>query len=267
VIPTPRGAASPGPRLLVLAGHDPTGGAGIDADAEAAARFGVPADLVITAFTDQGGGRVHAVEPRAVELWLADARSAVRRARPSAVKTGLLPGAAAVRGVARLLAELAESGAAPACVVDPVLAASGGETFLDDEGIEALLVELLPCGVIVTPNVPEAARLAGREPAALATDLEARRAAARGLLERGAGAVLLKGGHGQEDPVRDLLLVPGAAPLWIEHPRVDAPGIHGSGCRHASALAAQLAGGRALVPAARAAGRWVAELIRAADSG
>lgn len=264
--------ASPGPpagesRLLVLAGHDPTGGAGIDADAEAAARFGVPTDLVITAFTDQDGQRVNAVEPRPVELWLADARSAVRRSRPSAVKTGLLPGADAVRGVASLLDELRESGDLLACVVDPVLAASGGETFLDDEGIEALLREFLPRGVIVTPNVLEAARLAGREPADLTANLAARVEAAENLLERGAAAVVLKGGHGQEDPVRDLLSIPGAAPIWIEHPRVAGPGLHGSGCRHASALAAQLAAGRALEPAAREAGRWLAERIRAPEAG
>jgi len=253
--------------LLVLAGHDPTGGAGIDADAEAAAHFGVPADLVITAFTDQDGRRVRAVEPRAEALWMADARGAIRSARPTAVKTGLLPNAAAVLAVVRLLAELSEVARPPVCVVDPVLAASGGEPFLDDEGIEALLQELVPRGVILTPNLSEAARLAGLDPAQLAADLGARLRAAEALLERGAGAVLLKGGHGGENPVRDLVLRPGAPPCWIEHPRVPGAGIHGSGCRHAAGVAAQLAAGRALEEAAREAGLWLAEILRRAASG
>jgi hydroxymethylpyrimidine/phosphomethylpyrimidine kinase len=250
--------------LLVLAGHDPTGGAGIDADAEAAAHFGVAADLVITAFTEQDGRRVQAVEPRAEELWMADARSAIRSARPSTLKTGLLPGAAAVHAVARLLTELSRD-CPPVCVVDPVLAASGGETFLDDEGIEALLDELVTRGVILTPNVPEAARLAGLDPAEVARDLEARLRAAEVLLGRGAGAVLLKGGHGGEDPVSDLVLRPGAPPAWIEHPRVPGPGIHGSGCRYATGVAAQLAVGRSLEEAAKEAALWLAEKMAVAS--
>ena len=253
---------SPGaPWVLVLAGRDPTRGAGVDADGEATRSAGVEARAVVTAETQQDGVQVQAVLPRTVETWLGEARALLEGA-PAVIKTGLLPGAEHVRAVARLLDEARGVTA----VVDPVLAASGGETFLDAAGREALCDELLPRGVVLTPNLGEAARLVGREEHELAAP-EAREAAARELCDRGARAVLLKGGHGNEDPVRDLVLEPGGAVRWVEHPRVRGAGLHGSGCRYASRVAAELARGRDLVEAAAAAGAWVAELIRARAAG
>jgi hydroxymethylpyrimidine/phosphomethylpyrimidine kinase len=248
-------------RILVVAGHDPTGGAGVDADRAAARRFGVEAECVVTAWTDQDGTRVRSVEPRAAADWLEEARYALA-APIGALKSGLLPSAAAVRALATLLDEIAHAHAVPA-VVDPVLAASGGETFLDDAGIEGLLEELLPRGVILTPNLPEAARLAGVELEHLETRPEARESAARALLERGCRAVVLKGGHASDSPVRDLVLERGREPVWFEHARVPGGGLHGSGCRFASALAAQLARGTELARAAEEAGRWLHGLLRA----
>ncbi len=254
-------------RVLVVAGHDPSysgprGGAGVDADREALTRFGVAATCVVTAWTEQDGTRVAAVRPRAVGEWLSEARAAL--AEPvHALKSGLLPDAEAVRALAQLVDELrAELPAAPV-VVDPVLAASGGEPFLDSAGIEALLAELLPRAVILTPNVPEAARLTGHDPAALAHDPAARLAAAEALLARGCRAVVLKAGHAEGPEAADLLLERSAAPLWLPRPRLPVPRLHGSGCRFASALAAGLARGEPLPAAAAAAGSYLAALLAA----
>jgi len=253
-------APSSRPRLLVVAGHDSSGGAGVDADREAAERFDVDATCVVTAWTRQEGGRVHAVDARAPDEWLAQARAALVPP-PAALKAGLLPGADHVRAFARLVDEARLAHEALTVVVDPVLAATGGEEFLDEEGVAALLSALVPRGVVLTPNVPEAARLVGRTSDELAQSLSARVAAAVVLLEHGARAVVLTGGHGEEDPVLDLVLERGGEPRWGGHARVVGGSLHGSGCRYATALAAGLARGATLGAAAEQAGRWVARLI------
>ena len=242
--------------LLALAGRDPTEGAGVDADRRAAARQGVELHAVVTADTDQDGERVRSIGARSPEEWELEARQRTAARRPAALKTGLLPGAEHVRAAARIAAELA----VPA-VVDPVLQASGGEPFLDAAGVEALLAELVPLGVILTPNLPEAACLCGLPLEALAVHPEARVDAARRLLERGARAVVLKGGHGREDPVRDLVLEAGAEPWWQVHARIPGASIHGSGCHHAATLAAVLARGGDLREGAREAAGYLAELL------
>ena len=232
-----------------LGGVDPSGGAGLDADRAAARELGVELTAIVTAWTDQDASGVRSVEPRAVDEWLAEARGV----RASVWKTGLLPTAAAVRAVAELASD---SGP---LVVDPVLAPTRGVAFLDEAGVAALRDVLLPAGPILTPNLDEAAVLAGL-PRAELEQAEGRRAAARALLDLGAAAVLLKAGHGSEDPARDLVLEHGAEPLWIERPRLPG-GIRGSGCRYATAVACELARGAALGDAARRAGELVAAAI------
>jgi hydroxymethylpyrimidine/phosphomethylpyrimidine kinase len=247
-------------RVLVVAGHDPTGGAGVDADRAAAVRFGVEAECVVTAWTEQDGTRVQRTEPRPVEDWLEDARYALA-APIGALKSGLLPSAAAVRAFATLIDEIARQRAVPV-LVDPVLAASGGEPFLDRAGVEALLAELLARGVVLTPNLPEAVRLTGLPLEDLQARAEARESAARALLTRGCRAVVLKGGHAADSPARDLVLERERDPVWLEHARIPGARLHGSGCRFATALAAQLARGVELSRAAAEAGRWLEELLR-----
>lgn len=247
-------------RILVVAGHDSSGGAGVDADRAAAARFGVEAECVVTAWTDQDGTRVRALEPRPIDDWLEDARYAL--ASPiGALKSGLLPSAAAVHALATLIDEILREPVLPV-VVDPVLAASGGEVFLDAAGIEALVSQLLPRGVILTPNLPEAGRLTGLELARLQADSDARTGAARSLLERGCRAVVLKGGHADDALARDLLLEREREPVWLEHARLPGARLHGSGCRFASALAANLALGHSLPAASASASAYLADLLR-----
>jgi hydroxymethylpyrimidine/phosphomethylpyrimidine kinase len=263
------------PRILVVAGHDPSGGAGVDADREAAVYMGAEARCVVTAWTRQDGRRVAALGARDPADWLSEARAELAAEPPAALKSGLLPGASHVRALAVLIGELCGRSPDAPVVVDPVLAASSGEPFLDAAGIEALLLELAPLGVVLAPNLPEAARLAGVDLAALARDPRAggdpdagpRVRAAQALLARGAAAVVLKGGHGAEDPVLDLVLAAGAPPRWLGHARVahaQSGGLRGTGCRFATALAAGLASGLPLAEAAARAGEWVAERIAAA---
>lgn len=258
-------------RLLVVAGHDPSyggavGGAGVDADREAAARFGVEAVCVVTAWTDQGGGRVRAIGGRPAAEWSAEA-TALLDVVPfpfGALKSGLLPDAASVVALAALC-ERFDAARRPV-VVDPVLAASGGEPFLDDEGVEALRTTLLSRGVVLTPNLVELARLARVDGEVVAHDRSARVEAARQLLALGARAVLVKAGHGV-GPADDLLLEAGHPPRWFTRPRVSGAVLHGSGCRHASALAAQLACGAALTAASLWAARYLGERLAAARPG
>jgi hydroxymethylpyrimidine/phosphomethylpyrimidine kinase len=247
--------------ILVLAGVDPTHGAGLDADREgiacAARGSGVSlrALAIATAYTQQDGRRVQAIGARESEQWQAEGERALREG-VAALKTGLLPGAAHVRAAARICDR-----AGVPTVVDPLIEASGGEVFLDAAGCAALLEELLPLGVILTPNLPEAARLTGRDPRELAGSLEARLSAAQDLLARGARAVLLKGGHADDDRVLDLCASRDAEPVWLERPQVPQRRLHGSGCRYASFVAARLALGDPLESAARAAGEWLSRLI------
>ena len=244
-------------RVLVVAGRDSTGGAGLDADHEALTAFGVEPLLVCSADTQQGPGGLLELGARPVSAWWPEAREHLD-AGVQAIKFGLLPGSDAIEAAA----ELCEAAPGVPVILDPVLGPSAGGEFLDAAG-RAALVELLPrLRAHLTPNLPEAAALLGL--AAIPESREEREAAARELLDHGAAAVLLKGGHGGEDPLRDLWVSRADGALWIERRREPGPGIRGSGCRLASAFAAGLARGRNPVQAAKEAGDWVAQRIRQA---
>ncbi len=241
--------------LLVVAGHDSSGRAGIDADRDAAEAFGCELHAVRSADTRQEDERPFALGARDPLAWGAEARAVLEEGRPAALKFGLLPGADHVRIAADLAREAARRGLP--IVLDPVLASSAGHVFLDARGADTLVRELLPEVTVVTPNLPEAARLAGLPIEPEWAQSGARAAVARTLLAAGAGAVALKGGHGAEDPVVDLLVRPEAEPLEHRHPRHPGPGLRGSGCRYATALAAGLARGRGLAEAFEEAGAYL----------
>lgn len=245
--------------LLIVAGHDPSG-AGIDADREAAESLGVRAHAIVTARTEQDDHGVYAVGARPASAWFGEALAALERDTSiGALKLGLLPGVEHVRAAVELVRR-----ARVPVVLDPVISASSGRRFLFAEAVDVLARELLAEPVIVTPNLPEAAELTGVPLARLLAGERERIAVARTLLERGASAVVLKGGHGSEDPVLDLVVRPGEDPLALRRPRVPGGGIRGSGCRFASHLAAALVLGRPLEQAAGEAGTWVGERIAAA---
>jgi len=248
---------------LVVGGLDPSHGAGLDADREAWSELD-PRRLavreVVTARTDQDDRAVRAVGAVDPELWLAEALEA---GEVEAIKLGLLPGAGALEAAARLV----RARPAAAVVLDPVIASTSGHEFLDERARAVLLASLVPLGVVLTPNLPEAACLAGASAPPEGTDLGARLELARALLARGARAVVLKGGHGAEDPVRDLCLEREREPRWIEHPRLPGAHLRGTGCRFATFLAAHLALGLPVAAAAERAAAGVARrLVRAAGS-
>ena len=285
------------PRILIIAGHDPSGGAGVDADRIALAGLALDAQFVVTAWTDQDDGALRALGARASGEWLAEARAALEP-KLAAIKFGLLPGADHVRAARELVraareraraaherehAQLSGSKARGAnsehtavrpstllpVIVDPVIGSSSGGRFLDADGIEALRSELCCVEIVLTPNLPEAAALACLPTRRIERSFAARVEAAQVLLGLGCAAVVLKGGHGSEDPVRDLVLARDAEPVWLEHARVHGGKLRGSGCRFATRLAAGIALGQPLVDSAREAGEWVAARIaeQAADEG
>lgn len=239
--------------VLVIAGHDPSGGAGVVADAEALSHFGARATCVVTAHTDQTWSQVRSIGAREPGDWLAEAQAVES---VDVIKIGLLPGAEHVRALVELVARRDQR---VPLVLDPVLAASDGTTFLDQPGREALLDALPRLGPVLTPNLPELERLAGER-----VDRSAwrqRESLARQLVDRGAAAVIVKGGHGAEDPIRDLVIEPNREATWLTRRRLHGASIRGSGCRFASAVAAGLASGSELPLAARSAGRWLAHLL------
>jgi hydroxymethylpyrimidine/phosphomethylpyrimidine kinase len=146
-------------------------------------------------------------------------------------------------------------------VLDPVIAASSGERFLDHAIVEGYCEQLLSLGAIWTPNLPELAELCDVDLGLLESDLEARSAAAERLVAAGARAVLVKGGHGVESPVQDLVLERGVRPYWSRRERLEGRSLRGTGCRYASSLAGRLALGFSLPQAAQEAGEWVAGCI------
>jgi hydroxymethylpyrimidine/phosphomethylpyrimidine kinase len=243
-----RGAAAGPPRVLVVAGLDPSGGAGLLADLEALARVGARGWAVATALTAQGERGARGFEPVGPGMLLAQIDALLEgRERPRAVKTGMLGTAA----LARLLTE--RLGEAPLArvplVVDPVLLASSGAALLDLSGRSAAdaLLPLLGRARLATPNLPELAALTGSD---VSTDEAAVRAARR----LPARAVLVKGGHREGAPVD--LLVEGRRVVRLSGRR--RPGTaRGTGCRLASAAAGLLARGASLEEAVRGAKRVV----------
>lgn len=234
------------PRVLAIGGSDSSVRAGLQMDLRTIAAHGCDGLSVVTAVTAQGSRGVSAVHVVPPEIVTAQIAAVLADDDVDAIKVGMLATAATVEAVARALAPLSST----PIVVDPVLAASSGEALLDEGGIAPLLEKLFPLAALVTPNLPEAARLTGLP---LSTD-EERVAAARRFVGP-ITAVLLKGGHGDGDELVDLL-VDGDRVERFAHPR-QPRGMRGTGCALASAVAARLGSGEELDEAVRAALAYV----------
>lgn len=229
------------PVVLIIAGFDPSGGAGVLRDVRAVEAIGGSARVAVTALTAQNEHHFHGFEAVGSRMVEAQILSAIEVGAPSAVKVGMLGSEDNCDTVGRIIQALRP---APPVIVDPVLAASTGGILTDDTGLDAVRRRLLPFADLVTPNVPEAAVLTGMP----IEDRESMEAAARSLLRTGAKAVLLKGGHLETDPVVDILALPGRKSVVLEHEHI--PGsIHGSGCLLSSTVAAHLAFGKELLEA------------------
>jgi hydroxymethylpyrimidine/phosphomethylpyrimidine kinase len=241
-------------RVLIIAGSDSGGGAGIQADIKTVTALGGYAATAITAVTVQntlGVSGVHAIPPEVIE---AQARAVLDDIGADAIKTGMLATAEVVGLAARLIA-----GAGVPAVVDPVMVAKGGQSLLRGDAVEAVRRELIAQAALLTPNAPEAEALTGLRVA----DLDGQRRAGGALLGLGCGAVLMKGGHVAGERVIDVLLTPHGETLF-ETERIDTRHTHGTGCTLASACATGLAQGLPLVEAVARAWAYTAEAIRRA---
>ena len=250
--------SSESPQLLVVAGRDSSGGAGVDADLDAVRWGGASAAVVVTAETRQGERGLLELGARPPEDWLREAEAALE-AGVDAVKFGLLPGPEHISAAAELVRGLT----AVPVVVDPVMAPTRGGRFLNESGVEALREVLLPTGCVVTPNLDEAAELTGLDSGLLKERPESRLAAAEALMELGAGGVRLKGGHA-EGGLSELVCDLGREPEWLRLERRTGT-LRGTGCRHSTAVALGLARGLGLLEAARVAGAWIGSLIEAQE--
>lgn len=241
-------------RVLIIAGSDSGGGAGVQADIKAITALGSYAATAITAVTVQNTLGVSGVHPIPLEVIEAQARAVLSDIGADVIKTGMLGDAATVELVARLIGD---SGL-PA-VVDPVMVAKGGAALLENSAISALQDALLPHARLLTPNAPEASALSGVE---IATTDDLRRAGAR-LLAMGPKAVLMKGGHVEGEEVTDILMTAQGETLF-SGPRLRTRHTHGTGCTLASAIAAGLAGGLSLEAAVTRARHYLMEALRTA---
>ena len=241
-------------RVLIIAGSDSGGGAGIQADIKAVTMMGGYAATAITAITVQNTLGVHGVLPLPLDLIEAQARAVLNDIGADAIKTGMLGSIEVVERVASIL-----DGATVPAIVDPVMIAKGGSPLLEDRAVAAVRDLMVPRAALLTPNAPEAEALTGIAVA----DIDGQRRAGEALLALGARAVLMKGGHIAGATVIDLLLTPTGETV-LEGERVETRHTHGTGCTLASACAAGLALGRPLEVAVAQAWAYVAEAIRRA---
>ncbi len=239
------------PIALTIAGSDPSGGAGIQADLKTFHQFEVYGEAVITLLTVQNTVRVSRVEVMPPALVLEQLAAVLEDIPPAAAKTGALGSVDMVEALSR-----AAAGFTFPLVVDPVMVSKHGLSLLPSAAADAIRALLLPRAFLVTPNVPEAEVLTGMK---IQTLDDMRRAACR-LRELGARAVLIKGGHIEGDATD--LLFDGVAWHEFPSPRVATPHTHGTGCTYSAAITAGLAYGRPLADAVARAKRFIHEAIR-----
>ena len=222
-------------RLLVIAGSDSGGGAGIQADIKTADAFGVYAMTAVTAITAQNTKTVSAIHPVSAKIVAAQIEDCLRDIGADAIKIGMLGSAAIVRAVASAIAKAARR---IPVVLDPVMVSTSGRTLLNDRAVAALKRELLPLATLVTPNIPEARALAGLK----GTTIKQAESAGRKLMGLGAKAALIKGGHATRSTIDDVLVWEGGTEV-LAFPRIRTKHTHGTGCTYATAIACGLVQG------------------------
>ncbi|WP_137129163.1 bifunctional hydroxymethylpyrimidine kinase/phosphomethylpyrimidine kinase [Rhizobium sp. FY34] len=240
---------------LTIAGSDSGGGAGIQADLKTFSALGAYGASVLTAVTAQNTMGVSAVEDISPAMIAAQMQAVFSDLAVNAVKIGMVSRSETIGVIADGLAAYRGP-----LVVDPVMVATSGDRLLQEEAIETLIARLLPLATLVTPNLPEAALLTGRE---IAHDQAEMIDQARIILGFGAGAVLIKGGHGSGAESTDLL-VTGHSVTEFSALRIETRNDHGTGCTLAAAVTAALGRGLPLPEACRAAKAY---LHAALDAG
>ena len=242
------------PRALSIAGSDSGGGAGIQADLKtftALGVFGMTAITAVTVQNTQGVSGYEALSPATVGDQI---RAVVADIGVDAAKTGMLASAAIVEAVADAVAETHVTN----LVVDPVFVSKHGHALLDEDAVGALRRRIVPLATLVTPNLSEAAGLAGFE----VGSRDLMEDAAATILAMGPRAVLVKGGHLEGAERAEDLFFDGDRMEWVGAERIDTPNTHGTGCTLSSAIAAHLARGAELFDAVKAGKAFVTEAIR-----
>ncbi|MEX0731107.1 MAG: bifunctional hydroxymethylpyrimidine kinase/phosphomethylpyrimidine kinase [Aquisalimonadaceae bacterium] len=243
-------------RVLIIAGSDSGGGAGIQADIKAVTATGGYAATAITALTAQNTLGVEAVHAVPADFLRLQIRVVLEDIGADCIKTGMLHDA---ETVAAVVDALETWGAGIPLVVDPVMIAQSGARLLNNDALSALMELLLPRATLLTPNLPEAQTLLGEA----IPDAAAMPDAARALQRLTGGAVLLKGGHLPGDALVDVLCTAGTLETF-SHPRIPTRHTHGSGCTLASAISSGLAMGLPLQAAVERGRRYLLEAIRTA---
>lgn len=241
-------------RILVIAGSDSGGGAGIQADIKTVTMLGGYAATAVTAITVQDTLGVHDIFPVPVSVIVAQIEAVLGDIGADAIKIGMLGSRAVIEAVAGVLTDVAVP-----IVLDPVMVAKGGTHLLPPEAVEALQSLLVPMADVVTPNIIEAEALSGKK----IRSPEEAKAAGEAILGLGAKAVLVKGAHLKGDMITDWLVMPDRAREWLDS-RINTRQTHGTGCTLASALATGLAQAMPLEQAAWRARDYVRQAIMAA---
>ena len=243
-------------RVLIIAGSDSGGGAGIQADIKTVTMLDAFAMTAVTALTAQNTLGVFGVLPIAPAFIRQQIEVVLDDIGADAIKTGMLHDSGVIETVATVLSERAPD---VPLVVDPVMVAKGGAPLIEPDAIGALKSLLIPRAAMLTPNLPEAEILLGRT----IDSLDAMRSAAEGLLALGCRAALLKGGHLPGDTVYDVLATAAGLRVW-QGPRIDSRDTHGTGCTLASAIAAGFAQGMTVEAAVERAREYVRRAITSA---
>lgn len=240
--------------VLTIAGSDGSGGAGIQADLKTFAALGCYGLSVVTDITAQNTCGVFDSIALPAEFVARQIQVLSNDIPIDAIKIGMISQAATIRAIAEFLDKRPDI----PVVLDTVLASSGGRAFSSDSSIQALKSDLIPLSRIITPNLPEAAGLAGlKDVPSKKTDIEKTAAI---LLIKGASAVLIKGGHMEGDFCDDYLLTSEYG-KWISSPKIDTPNTHGTGCTLSSAIAASLAKGHDLLTAVKTAKAFTGDAL------
>ena len=246
------------PNVMTIAGSDSGGGAGIQADIKAMSANGVYAASVITAITAQNTQGVHAIHDVPVAIIEAQIDAVLSDIECAAVKIGMLSQAVVIE----LVAEKLKQYEVQTVVLDPVMVATSGDPLLQEAAIEMLKKQLIPLATVITPNLYEAAILSGVTPASNQAEMLQ---CAEKLMGLGSDAVLLKGGHLQDEQSSDLLVNANGEMEWFSSPRIASSNTHGTGCTLSSALCAFLAQGEPLARATKLAKSYIQSTIKAAD--
>lgn len=241
------------PRVLSIAGSDPSGGAGIQADIKSCSANGVYAATAITAVVDENTVGVTGVHPVPDHFVAGQIKSVLSDIGANAIKIGMLHSSSLIKTVAETLAEFPEIGN---IVVDPVMVATSGDPLLESDAVATLENELLPKATVITPNIPEAEILLGRPISG-----DSMEAAAKELSAKYPGvAVYLKGGHNNDGIAEDIIVM-GDRTVRFSAPRINTVNTHGTGCTLSSAIASWLAKGVDVIEACRQAHDYVHRAI------